>query len=194
MEDFSVEGIVLEAVRYEDDARLVTLLTKERGLIRCFAKRKRRLSIEEEAWVSPLSHGEYFLRMGKGECYRLAEALLHTQHLEIRTSLERIQTAQKFITALLRSQLCDRPSPELFTLFSLFLRILPTCTTFDSLLASFYLKIMKYEGLTFSLPCTPEEQTSLHLLTDSRSLPLISAHPLPQGALIKIETLFFSTI
>ncbi len=99
--------------------------------------------------TSPLTHSEFLFRKGRGEMYRLLEANTLTHYLALRTDANRLDCAGEIVQILLKSQLPGKAAPLLYDLTKAYVDHLQHCSHPNNLLASFYLKLLKHEGLFY---------------------------------------------
>lgn len=108
-----------------------------------------------QALTTPLSKGEFLFRPGRGEIHQLIEGKILNYHLFLRQNLAVLDTACAMIKSLSSSQLLGKPAPKLYQLFLCYLRHLPSMKAPRNLLNSFYLKILRHDGLIlFKNHCT----------------------------------------
>lgn len=168
------EAIVLHALPFKECDRILTLFTP-RGLLKLIVKIKKKEALHYAALTSPLTRADFYYNLGKKELHRFVEGVIHSQNIEIRQRYETLLAAQRMIEALLISQWADRSTPELYTLFSRYLEVLPSSVNPASLASSFQLKILKHEGLLhLRSPLTARWRLGGECYTE---------HEAPQGAL-----------
>ncbi len=139
----TVEGIVLRSQPYREKARIITLFTPL-GVMSLIVKRMapRYLSL-----TTPFSHGEYQIVRGRSDLFALHDATLLHEHLELRSSLTHLRVAGALAQGILRSQWPLKGSPALFTLYKAYHQRVASCGNPQALLASFYLKALRLEGI-----------------------------------------------
>ncbi len=137
----SDEGIVLSALPFKEHDKILTLFT-ESGLIKLFVKGSRKLNLQKNALCTPFTRGTYIYLPRPNSLHRFTDGTILDQHLFLRDSLDRLQTAEKMAQAVISTQWQNKPSPQLYHLFSLFLE-----KSKPHLLSAFLLKLMKHEGI-----------------------------------------------
>ncbi|NGX61056.1 MAG: DNA repair protein RecO [Chlamydiae bacterium] len=212
---YQIEGIVVEALPFKERDYILTLFTPG-GLFKLYAKGRKN---QYNPLTSPLTRGEYLYLEGKKDLHLFQEGSILSQNLKLRDRYENLEAAEKLKQAILQSQWPGKPSPLLYTLFSRFLELLPSCTTHESVLAVFYLKTLKHEGIfqieplcsacekkggfreggesycekhasPIALPFSEEEQNHLQKSWEIRSLQESANLRFPPPFCKKVETLF----
>lgn len=186
----TAEGIVLRSFVYKEKERILTLFTKEFGLVSIIVKRLSTKNYGMLALVSPLSCGEFIFTKGNNDrgnsdLYRFYDGTLLDEHLFLRTDWRHLETAGALAMALLHSQMPEKPAPLLYSLFVSYLKQIPFFEDPSSLLASFYLKVLHHEGL---LP-----QTEFSDLLGARSFNELKELKITTAHLKKIKDLFTSS-
>jgi DNA repair protein RecO (recombination protein O) len=149
------EGIVLNAILYKEYDRIITLFSSQLGLIKLFMKGTKKSHSLHSVLAAPFTIGEYYFSQGRGDLNRFQDGTLKTQNLRLRDSFECLQTASFMSDALLKSQWPGKPAPQLYYLFQNFLDKLPRIDQPRHLLPSFFLKLLRHEGLLhFSTTCS----------------------------------------
>ncbi|GAB4186219.1 MAG: hypothetical protein Tsb0015_03840 [Simkaniaceae bacterium] len=152
LQDKFIEGIVLKNFTYREDQRIILVFTREKGLLKflakgLFARKSRKISL-----TSPLTKIECICTPPRsGEFYYFKDISLKDSFETLKTEYHYLEIAGKMVQGILKSQLPEKAAPLLFDLLSSYLRNIPLCQNPLSLLASFYLKILRHEGL-LSLP------------------------------------------
>jgi DNA repair protein RecO (recombination protein O) len=146
MHEEKIEGIVLRSQDYKERHRIITLFSPH-GLISLIVKGISRKNARLLALTTPFSHGEYVCRQGRSELWNFLDGSLLNDHLTLRQSLKSLQAAGALANAILVSQMAGKPAPALFALYKSYHRQVPQFDDPEPLLASFYLKLLKHEGL-----------------------------------------------
>ncbi len=141
----SVEGVVLKSLLFKENHRIVTLFTKQSGLISFIAKRVK--SPEKMALLTPLSQIEVICEKKQSDLYLLQDATLISDHLFLREKWDYLETAGKMGSLLLQSQMAGKPAPLLYALFTACLKQLPLFEEPITLLLLFHLKLLTHEGV-----------------------------------------------
>lgn len=179
METLETEGIVLKILPYQDYNRIVTLFTPE-GLIKIFAKGGKKTFLRQNE-LAVLTQGVYIVQKGRGDFHQVKDATIVNQHLRLRERFENLEVADKMIRAILETQWPGKAVPRLYALFQLFIEQIPQFADPDRLMAAFYLKLLKHEGILQLTGCCCLCQKP----TESRygGEQFCSTH-LPEGALL----------
>jgi recombinational DNA repair protein (RecF pathway) len=117
-------------------------------------------------------------------------------HHHLRQSLKALQTAGALANAILTSQMAGKPAPTLFALYNAYHKQVPHLNP-DTLLASFYLKLLKYEGESLTLQphhFSPTEIELIDTLENTPQFSLLHALTITPYLSQKIHTLFKSQI
>lgn len=146
-ESMHVEGIVLKAVPFKEYDKIITLFTLQEGLLSLFVRGSKRTSLQVAALTTPLTAAEYLYSPGKSSLGRFQEGSLLNQHFQLRESLSFLEAADQLSKAICASQWPGKPAPHLYFLFRTFLEKLPSTSSPSSLVASFFLKILKHDGV-----------------------------------------------
>ena len=88
-----VQGLIIRTVDMKESDRLVTLFTKEKGLIVAIAKGARSLRSRQMSSTTQFCYGNYVLYQ-KGDYYWIKEAELIESFFDLRADLERLALAQ----------------------------------------------------------------------------------------------------
>jgi DNA repair protein RecO (recombination protein O) len=147
MQAFRIEGIILQAIPFQDFDQILTVFTPEEGIIKMFVKRAFSSKNGKGTLTAPLSHAEFVCTAGKSDLYSCREISMYNQHLKLRESISTLEAATDFLQALLKSQLPQKPVPDLFKLLNIYLEKIPVCVDPYALAVSFRLKILRFEGL-----------------------------------------------
>lgn len=164
------EGIVLRSQDFKERHRIITLFSP-RGLISLIVKNISRRNTRLLTLTTPFSHGEFIYYQGTSELLRFHDGTLLDDHLILRQNLKSLQTAGALANAILSSQMASKPSPALFVLYKSYHKQIPCFEDPTPLLASFYLKLLKHEGLLSISPhCASCEKNPAHLLYNGESI------------------------
>ena len=196
----SMKAIVLRSLLFKDNQKILTLFSDVSGVTSMILKGITSKNSCTIAFSQPFCEAEFLFSKGRSELLRFHEGSLIDLHMPLRTGLPFLKTASSMINAILRSQLPGKPSPELYSLLSSFLKKVPLLSSQDTLLGCFYLKILKHEGNyhpyapeesnepSFS---APEKQRLIELMSLHSFLHLETQEKIPLELLKKIEDLFF---
>ncbi len=143
------EGILLHTLDFRDHDLILTLLTRNFGLIKLIYKGGKSFKRKQGAVTAPLTLAECVYRKGKGDLHSLQEISVIDAGLRLRSSLESLETACGMLRIINATQLPGKPSPALFQTLKIFLKNLPDFPFKPTLAAAFSLKLLKHEGLFF---------------------------------------------
>lgn len=170
MDTESIEGIVLRSLDYKETHRIITLFTPD-GLLSLIVRRISRKNTRLLSLTTPFCHGEYHFHKGKSELLSFRDGSILDDHFSLRNSLKSLQTAGSLASAILSSQLPGKPAPALFFLYKAYHKQASHFKNPDALIASFYLKLLKHEGLlTLSTHCAHCQNPKPLLLQEGESL------------------------
>jgi DNA repair protein RecO (recombination protein O) len=223
MHEEKIEGIVLRSQDYKERHRIITLFSPH-GLISLIVKGISRKNARLLALTTPFTHGEYVCRQGRSELWNFQDGTLLNDHPALRQSLKSLQAAGTLANAILVSQMAGKPAPALFALYKAYHSQIHRFDSHDPLLASFYLKLLKHEGLLSVSPhCSScgentarfllqgesfcpahahsnamafpiAEWEHLLLLDDAQQFSALRTLAIPPSLLHKIQTLFLSRL
>lgn len=202
MEEKKTEGLLLKAIPYLNDQKILKVLTPNDGLISLIAKKK-----HQKIFLDPFLLAQFVFRKGKSEIHTLLDCSLIDDLNEIRQNLETINAAASIAKDLLNTQLPGKSFPKLFALSCIYLQKIPKIKNLKALQASFKLKLLIHEGLLnladehfFSeenainaqVQFLPKQFISIKILAMSKSLQEITAQNLDTETELKILKLFKS--
>lgn len=147
MEPQRAEGIILQTLPFKDYDSILTLFTPEEGLLKVVLKGAFRQKNGKGNRSAPLTHVEVAFKRGRGElatCYEI-DALDH--HLHLRHNLDTLNAGCEMLKAVLDTQQPGKSAPDLYKLLLIYLRNLPAVPNPAILSASFFLKVLRHEGL-----------------------------------------------
>lgn len=164
MQEEKTEGIVLRSQDYKERHRIITLYTPQ-GLLSLIVRGISRKNARLLSLTSPFSYGEYHYRRGNSDLLSFRDGAVLDDHLALRQNLKSLQIAGALANAILTSQMAGKPSPALFVLYKSYHKQVSHFDSPEVLLASFYLKVLKHEGLiSITAHCAACESPSpLHL-------------------------------
>lgn len=223
MHEEKIEGIVLRSQDYKESQRIITLFTPD-GLISLIVRSISRKNSRLLSLTTPFCNAEYLFRKGRSELFSFHDGSVLDDHFSLRNSLKSLQLAGSLANAILSSQMTGKPAPALYVLYKAYHKQASHFKDPEVLLASFYLKLLKYEGLlTISTHCaqcesptplriyegeslcsqhntpggltfTPSEWELLLLLDNSMQFSTLHGLTLPPSLPQKINTLFLSSL
>ena len=169
MHEEKTEGIVLRSKDFKERHRIITLFTPQ-GLISLIVKGISRKNTRLLSLTTPFCYGEYHYRRNNSELLRFYDGTILDDHFSLRQSLSALQTAGALANAILTSQMPGKPSPALFALYKSYHKQVLCFNDPTVLLSSFYLKLLKHEGLlSVSSQCMSCDEDSARLLYNGES-------------------------
>lgn len=215
------DAIVLHALPFRDYDKILTLFTRELGLVKAIA-RKQLLSKASKGGIDPLTEAEFILDQSQNDLFRCSDLSLKRQNLQLRKEYTKLHTACRMAKTLSASQMAGKPAPLLYQLFSAYLDKLPECRNPEALFLSFMLKLLRHEGLINtepgcsscgcpdaqfhavagalycgshsppgSRPFSSEEAKLLHTLDSTRSYSELESLALPSSFAERVEQSFY---
>lgn len=197
MEELKCEGIILDILDFQDFHQILTVYSKEDGIlkmIRKFGKKKK----------ESISAGyccDFLYKVGKGDLTNVIEMKVIDGFPKMRERLESIEGVLECLQAIRISQMQGRESEKLYLLFKTVLKFISEVFDPKRLVSSFYLKILLHDGLLgfdsegklqeSSLAWSLEEEKELYILTFDRTVKRIEEIPLSEGLFPKIKQFFY---
>lgn len=167
MSTVQCEGMVLQATPYQDHHHIISIFSQTMGVVRCFVRGTIRPRHHSHALVTPLVRGDFLLQNREGTLFRLQDGRVTEPYLGLRDRSDRLQAACKIARALIGTQLPGKPAPALYQLATAYFdQLNKVKERAEQLLSSFYLKLMRHEGvLPLSAICCAcdQEATPIHL-------------------------------
>ncbi len=160
------EGLVLRRVDYKDRQKIITIFTPQRGLVSLIVKGITRKKTNLLTLTSPFTRAQYNYRIGRSDLYQYLDGTPLATHHNIRNNLDHIETAAELVKALLLTQMPGKAAPALYALTISYLHELHQFKNPTTLSSSFFLKLLKHDGLLALSPnCShcKNESTHLHL-------------------------------
>lgn len=194
METHKTEGVILRAVKYGEKDQILTVFTPESGLVKLFSRSQGTRSFSR---TSPLTRVEIVYSMGKGTLYPLQQATLLESYPALRQDYRTLQAGCGLLEAVRLSQFVGKSAAPLYLLLTLYLNRLQELPHPEVALMSFYLKILKYEGLLSSSPSlslSEEESLVFELLANCRQFHDLRLIPEDQEFFKKIKKFFLENI
>ncbi len=140
------EGIVLHTLKYGDYDQILTIFTREEGLIKLFVKGAYR-SKSKSSFTTPLTQAEFTYVKRQSTLFVCLEKSIINYHLKLRESLPVLEGACALVNILTTSQRELKPAPLLYELFVCYLERLPQTMKIMNLVMSFQFKLLRHEGL-----------------------------------------------
>jgi DNA repair protein RecO len=131
----------------QDDERIVTLFSRELGIISLIIKKIGKNDYNKRMLSSTLTRGQYILSSSKSDLFYLVEGSIQDSYLQIRDDLQKLQTAIKMAGIINQTQWPGKAQPTVFDLLTSYLHKLKSCFNPKTLELSFILKLLKHEGL-----------------------------------------------
>ena len=147
MAEYRLEGVVLRSIPYKERDRILTLFTRESGVISLYVAGVSSKNTNKATLTSPLTRGEFLFKKGRGDLYRFIDGTILDLHLPLRKSYAHLDVAGKLLKALLNTQLPGKEAFPLYQLLLAFLNFLPKAKDPMTLYIAFQIKLLKYEGL-----------------------------------------------
>jgi DNA repair protein RecO len=172
------EGILLQSIPYLGSKKILKVLTPDLGLISLICKMKNQ--------PAPFCIAEWVLRKNQKDLYPVIDFSLIDPLLHLRSDFTTLLTAGILASDLLKTQLPGKKAP--FALACTYFKKLSLSP--NTLLASFRLKLLLYEGLLSSEETTfsPSEWQTASTLAFSRQFSeIIQVQNIPFS---KIQSLF----
>jgi DNA repair protein RecO (recombination protein O) len=158
----AVEGIILSAIPFEETSSIVNLFSKELGRIKIVIKQSSRKRLQS---YSQLLAVEAVVIQSDKELWKCRECDVVRSYPQLRTSLDRLQTAAHSADLLAKLLPLCLPLAPIYALFSEFLEQMPHFTSPHVALAAFLVKFCVHEGLFPSEELkTPQEINEYMLL------------------------------
>lgn len=182
------EAIILHALPYQEYDKILTLFTREAGIVKAIAYRAAVKKAIPGA-TDPLTRIEIHLKEGKSELFKCGDITVLSQHLKLREKLDRLKTACALAQAIQQSQLPNKPAPLLYSLFLSYLEQIPTFQNLPILIDSFYLKLLRHEGHLHIEPrCSACKEPITHGFI-AKGESLCPAHAPPQAIQMSLAEL-----
>lgn len=217
MEEKKTEGLLLQAIPYLGNQKILKVLTKKEGLLSFFVKKKELLNL-----ANPFLKAEWVYTSGKGDIHPLKDISSQDTFEALRRSFPLIQTAGQIAQSLLKTQLPGKCCVGIYTLTIAFFKRLPEFSNPETLLMSFYLKTLLHDGLlsletvcdcgkkadylgsegshcsahqkSGSIFFTPEQWEQLHILAFARKFQLLQDLKTDQRLQENVERLFYHSL
>ena len=201
MQYITTPAIVLRSIPFKDHQKIVTVFSKELGMISMIVKGLSSKKLFKLPFCESFCEVELVLSKKQGDLFTFHEGSIINLHLPLRDQLSQLYTASSMAKAILESQLPEKPAPLLYALFSICLHQVPIFFCQNTLLACFYLKILKHEGI-FSL-CSEEtteqalseqEKNNLTNISNIQNFSILKKMKTSSEELKKLERIFIMQI
>lgn len=120
------EGIILKSLEHRDNTRIITLFSRDCGIISLIVKGVSRKNPQKLALTTPLSEVEMVFRKGHSELLAFIDGSILDEHFPLRSSYRSLCAAGELSKSILQSQWPGKPSPALYDLFRAFLKQIPS--------------------------------------------------------------------
>jgi len=141
------EGIILQTLPIKDWDLLITAFTKENGVVKYYYKNGQSRKRSKGALTSPLTRAEFVCRKWGADLVPLSEISVIDVQIDLRKTLELLETSCSWLKLIQQSQLPGKPAKELYLLLITFLNTLPAYSNPSALDACFHMKLLRHEGL-----------------------------------------------
>jgi DNA repair protein RecO (recombination protein O) len=163
------EGMILRVIPFRDYDQILTLFTREQGVIKLIYKGSRSPRRGAQGICMPLTVVDVIYREKRGELFACQEMTWVNSYQTLRQSLPCLEAACDCLQALYLSQLVGKPAPLLYELMRFYLNRMDTIHDPWILALSFRLKLLGYDGLAcFPFICS------------------VCSHPLYEGAYVHL--------
>jgi DNA repair protein RecO (recombination protein O) len=151
----TTEAIVLRSRKQGDTSKIVSLYTREYGLVDVIAKGAREMKSKFGSALEPFNCAKvtFYKKEGR-DLYLLANAETALALRNLQSDLERIEAATKVVELLIRSQRHEECHPELYTLVKQTLTLMSECKDAASvvpILFAYYLQYIHFAGFAMQL-------------------------------------------
>ena len=160
MTEEKTPGLLLQAVPYLDQQKILKIFTPGAGLLSLFSKR-----VKNKMCLTPFCIAEWvYYKKEQKNMYSLTDASLSNGLLDLRTNYDAIVAAGHIAQDLLRTQMPGKQAPELFVLSCAIFQRAASFTNPEILTALFRLKLLHHEGLISLQPvCSACSAPACHL-------------------------------
>lgn len=146
-----IEGIVVKTIDYQEYDKILHVFTPSDGMRSLIAKRARHHRSRGVLAAFPFLHAQFVFECPEKQLPVCREISPIAHYLELRENSGRLSDACKMASLLYGALLPGKQAPLLFALFKSYLDRTVETQGSRSLVASFYLKLLRHEGV-FTLP------------------------------------------
>ncbi len=151
----TTEAIVLRSRKQGDTSKIVSLYTRDYGLVDVIAKGAREMKSKFGSALEPFNCAKVtFYKKDGRDLYLLSGAETALALRNLQSDLEHIEAATKVVELLLRSQNHEECHPELYALVKQTLQLMSECKDAASVmptLFAYYLQYIHYAGFAVRL-------------------------------------------
>ncbi|HYM21459.1 MAG TPA: DNA repair protein RecO [Candidatus Kapabacteria bacterium] len=158
------DAIVLRSRKQGDTSKIVSLYTREYGLVDVIAKGARQMKSKFGAALEPFTESKIvFYKKEHSELYLLSNAEVNIAHRNLTSDLDHIEAATHIAELLIRSQHHEESEHRLFELVSKTLTLMDAATpeAVWAILFSFYLRYVSMAGFAVTLEVDREHAKNL---------------------------------
>jgi len=141
------EGITLQSIPYKERQKIITVFTKEKGIITLIAKGISKKNTSLISISDPFCLCNFIYKKGKSDIFFLKDLEILDNFLFLRNDLEDINIACKMAKSILKSQMPHKTTPFLYILFKKYLKKITFTNKKNALFSSFLLKVLIHDGL-----------------------------------------------
>jgi DNA repair protein RecO (recombination protein O) len=151
----TTEAIMLRSRKQGDTSKIVSLYTRDYGLVDVIAKGAREMKSKFGSALEPFNCAKvtFYKKEGR-DLYLLSGAETALALRNLQSDLEHIEAATKVVELLLRSQNHEECHPELYALVKQTLQIMSDCKDAESVLPilfAYYLQYIHFAGFAMRL-------------------------------------------
>lgn len=144
MQTYCTEAVILQSLDFQEHDRILTLFTRNEGLIKLIVKGS---AAKQKSWLAPLSSAEFIYSKGKSDLYKCQEISMGNPFPSLRHSFSVLESASDMLQAILVSQFPANPAPLLYDLLLWSFNKLPLARDPYLMSVSFRLKLLRHDGL-----------------------------------------------
>ncbi|MGA8164700.1 MAG: DNA repair protein RecO [Waddliaceae bacterium] len=141
------EGVIIHALDFRDDDKILTVFSPDNGLIKLLMKRVYAGRRASPPVTAPLTRCEFIYKTRKNGLLLCQETSIIDQQLILRRHLKTLEVACELLQLIKMSQFPNKPAPQLYDLLIRYFRSIPHFSFPEVLAASFRLKLLRHEGL-----------------------------------------------
>lgn len=143
----TMEGIVVQVAPFQEVDALYTVYTPSLGLVKLVHNFALTSSGRKKGVLSPLNQAEFVYRKTSSELLTCKEFTILEPHTKLRENLIWMEAGGHLLQVVRQTQPFGKSSPKLYQLLLAYLDNIPKVDDPKILIASFKLKVLRYEGL-----------------------------------------------